>query len=129
MEHLRFKSPFSAFVAGPSGSGKTVLIRSLLEYKSSIFNSPPQKILWCHGQWQSAYEKPIKGSNVVYHEGFPNKEYLVKNKPNLIIIDDLMNEVASNKEMTNLFTKFSHHMRIDVMFVVQNVFHHGKEMR
>jgi hypothetical protein len=31
--------------------------------------------------------------------------------------------------MSNLFTKFSHHMNIDVIFIVQNIFHHGKEMR
>ena len=40
-----------------------------------------------------------------------------------------MRELTGNKEIANLFTKFSHHMNINVIFVVQNIFHHGKEMR
>lgn len=129
MNHLQFKSPFSLIIAGPSGSGKTVLLRNILEYRNQLFISPPDKILWCYGQMQAAYSNPIRDTHVDYYEGFPGKEELLTIRPNLIIIDDLMAELSGEKEMANLFTKFSHHMNIDVVFIVQNVFHHGKEMR
>lgn len=129
MEHLKFKSPFSMIVSGPSGSGKTVLIRKLLSQRHHLFNSQPQHILWCYGQYQDAYAIDIPNTDVTYYEGFPDKDYLLSNKPSMVIIDDLMNELTGDKEMSNLFTKFSHHMNIDVIFIVQNIFHHGKEMR
>lgn len=129
MDHLRFKSPFCAIVAGPSGSGKTVLLRKILEHKEHLFSKIPNKVLWCYGQMQEAYKKRIANCAVQYYDGFPDKETLLTLKPNLIIIDDLMTELTGDKEMSNLFTKFSHHMNIDVIFVVQNIFHHGKEMR
>ena len=129
MEHLRFKSPFCAIVAGPSGSGKTVLIRGLLQYRASLFNRPPKLILWCYGQMQAAYNEAVSGTNIIYFDGFPSKAELTSLKPDLIVVDDLMGELSGDKEMSNLFTKFSHHMNIDVIFVVQNIFHHGKEMR
>ena len=78
---------------------------------------------------QQAYTIEIPKVSVQYYDGFPSKDELTKIKPDLIIVDDLMGELTSDKEMANLFTKFSHHMSIDVIFVVQNLFHHGKEMR
>ena len=129
MEHLKFKSPFCAIVAGPSGSGKTVLLRKILEHRHVLFNRVPQNILWCYGQMQDAYSQPIANTKVSYFEGFPSKDELKELKPHLIIIDDLMSELTGDKSMSDLFTKFSHHMNIDVVFVVQNIFHHGKEMR
>lgn len=129
MNHLKFKSPFCLIVAGPSGSGKTVLLRKILEYRKTLFNTEPKKILWCYGQMQEAYDVPIKNTRVTYFDGFPSKDELIEMRPNLIIVDDLMSELSGDKEMANLFTKFSHHMNIDVIFVVQNIFHHGKEMR
>lgn len=129
MNHLKFKSPFCAIVAGPSGSGKTVLLRKILEHKNLIFNKAPCKVLWCYGQMQDSYKQRIKRCRVQYYEGFPDKDTLISIKPDLIVVDDLMSELTGDREMSNLFTKFSHHMMIDVIFVVQNIFHHGKEMR
>lgn len=129
MNHLKFKSPFCAIVAGPSGSGKTVLLRKILEYKSAVFNKAPVKVVWCFGQMQDVYKKPVKNCAIQYFEGFPDRDTLCSLRPNLVIIDDLMSELTGDKDMADLFTKFSHHMNIDVVFVVQNIFHHGKEMR
>jgi len=40
-----------------------------------------------------------------------------------------MNEVADDKRLGNLFTKVSHHLNLDVIFITQNLFHQGKQMR
>lgn len=129
MDHLKFKSPFTCIISGPSGSGKTYLVRSILEAQKSVFNRAPKKILWAYGQWQELYKKPLKGVSVRYHENLPEEEDIVSDKPELIVIDDLMSELTGDVRMTKLFTKWSHHHNIDVMFIVQNVFHKGNEMR
>src|SRR5690348_14956905 len=40
-----------------------------------------------------------------------------------------MAEMSGDVRLANLFTKGSHHLNISVLFIVQNVFHKGKEMR
>ena len=68
-------------------------------------------------------------SFLIYFEGLPNEMEIKKYDPDLIIIDDLMNEVSNNIEMGNLFTKKSHHLNKSVIFITQNLFHQGKQMR
>lgn len=129
MNHLKFKSPFTCIVSGPSGSGKTFLVRSILEAQSITFNRPPKMVLWAYGQWQDLYKTALKGIKVTYHDGLPEEEDIIKSKADLIVIDDLMSELSGDVRMTKLFTKWSHHHNIDVIFIVQNVFHNGPEMR
>lgn len=47
----------------------------------------------------------------------------------LIIVDDLMAECTKDANMTSLFTRGSHHRNLSVIFIVQNLFHAGKETR
>ena len=128
---FRFKHPFTALIAGPTGSGKTVLTRNLLkEFKrTTSINAQTLNVLWCHGQWQTSYEIKVEGVDIHYHDGLADESLIKKIKPHIIVIDDLMNEVCDNIEMSNIFTKQSHHMNISVIFIVQNMFKKGKEIR
>ena len=56
---MTFGQPFSMVVTGPSGSGKTEWTRKLL--LSSLIQPPPERILWCFGQWQPLYDDIQKG--------------------------------------------------------------------
>jgi hypothetical protein len=40
-----------------------------------------------------------------------------------------MSELGSDTKLTKLFTKGSHHRNVSIIFIVQNIFHKGKEMR
>jgi hypothetical protein len=40
-----------------------------------------------------------------------------------------MSECGSDKRLTHLFTRGSHHLNLSVIFITQNFFHKGKEMR
>jgi hypothetical protein len=40
-----------------------------------------------------------------------------------------MAQCGQNTRMTDLFTKGSHHLNLSVIFITQNLFHKGKEMR
>ena len=127
---LKFKTPFTAMVAGPTGSGKTSLVRRILsENKNLILINDPLKVLWCYGCYQELYNKPINNVEISYVEGLTNETEIKEYKPNIIIIDDLMNELGNNKKLANLFTKNSHHFNMSVFFIVQNVFHQGSQMR
>lgn len=127
---ITFKHPFTALVAGPTGSGKTVLVRRILgEHKRLISNCPSNKIIWAYGQNQDLYQVSVATVDITYVCGLPAEELIDSIKPTIIIIDDLMNELGSNKELANLFTKGSHHKNISIIFIVQNVFHQAREMR
>ena len=132
-EDLTFKHPFTAIIAGMTGSGKTVLLRRILrDHRSTIsrIDTTPIKVLWAYGAWQGLYDQPIgEGVNVTYVDGLPTEEDLDIHHPKIIVIDDLMTELGGNKNLANLFTKGSHHRNISVIFIVQNIFHQGQQMR
>lgn len=132
IKHLKLKHPFTAVVSGPTGSGKTFLVRDLLENYKRVFYykaAKKLKVIWAYGQWQDTYNKPVRGVKIKYIEGLPNEDLMKANKGALIILDDLMSEISGDVRVSNLFTKGSHHLNISVLFIVQNVFNKGKEMR
>ena len=57
--------------------------------------------------------------NVEFHDGLPDEDMLQKRT--LIIIDDFMDQL--NTSVNDIFTKYSHHRDVSVMFVTQNIFH------
>lgn len=68
---------------------------------------------------------------IEFIEGFPSSfdGVIDPNLRNLIIVDDLMAECTKDANMTSLFTRGSHHRNLSVIFIVQNLFHAGKETR
>lgn len=130
MNHYLFRHPFTCLVCGPTRSGKTLLVRRILKnYKSLIDKHTNKlKVLWCYGHWQNIYETEIASDvNVEYINGFPSEEE-IKEK-NIIILDDLMNELANDNRLSNLFTRGSHHLNLSIFFLTQNLFNQGKVMR
>lgn len=126
MEFPRLQHPFTMFCAGPTGSGKSYFVRDLIKYKREMFSTEPDTIVWFYGIYQPLYDTI---ENVTFVEGLPTnyKTYLGANT--LFIIDDLMSECGSDKRLTHLFTKGSHHLNLSVIFITQNFFHKGKEIR
>ena len=62
-------------------------------------------------------------------EYLENDFYLDVNIRNLIVIDDQMIEAGKDNRIVNLFTKGSHHRDLNVIYIVQNLFHQGKGNR
>ena len=120
----RMKHPFTCIIAGPTGSGKTYFVRRLLAHIEEMMKPIPDHIVWYYGEWQPIYAT-IRG--VEFVEGLPDIGALDPQKRHLVIIDDLMSE--TDERITSLFTKKSHHRNISVIYIVQNVFHKGKENR
>lgn len=130
--HLRFKHPCTILAAGPTGSGKTVLVRKILQNYNQCFENiaSPPSVIWCYGQWQSSYLDNVgNGVQIQYHEGLIDERMVESKCPDIVIVDDLMNELGGDDALVNLFTKGSHHLNLTVIFIVQNVFHKGPHMR
>ena len=70
---------------------------------------------------------------IEFNQGIPEdideSDYLDVSQRNLIVLDDLMAHSGKDKRIADLFTKGSHHRNLSVIYIVQNVFHQGKEMR
>ena len=134
LAYVQFKHPFTALVAGATGSGKTVLIRRLLRnhvWTIANVNESKLRVIWIYGAWQNEYNIPLAPDSVevAYMQTLPGVDDIQSFKPHLIIVDDLMHEMSNNKEMSDWFSKYSHHNNISVMFVVQNLFFKGNLMR
>ena len=52
--------PFTCIVAGCTQSGKTVWVKKLLQNAKTTISPPPERIIWCYGQWQPMYLEMIK---------------------------------------------------------------------
>lgn len=125
---IYLKHPFTMVIAGPSGSGKTMWIKKLIENISSCSFPIPEKITYFYGEYQDIFNSL---NNVTFISGL--SENILSNldgaQPELFIIDDLMNESANSKIVSELFTKKSHHKNCSVILIIQNFFVRGSESR
>lgn len=112
-------------VAGPTGCGKTTWVKKLLEHASEMIFPSPERIIWCYGKWQDAYQNLT--SSIEFVQGLPDFDTLDHSVSTLVILDDLMRQDGST--VAKLFEAGSHHDDISVVYIVQNVFHQGKDSR
>lgn len=91
-------------------------------------------VLYAYGIWQSLFEQMAKEvNNITFYQGIPDKDILeqfTRHYGNIILVlDDVMAQGMNNEDLMNLFTTYSHHMGITVLFLLQNIFSPGKYMR
>jgi len=121
-------------VAGKTGSGKTVWVTSLLQQAQEVIHLPPERIVWGYSQWQPAYmELLVTIPNIEFVKGIPSDletdSFFDINKRKLMVIDDQMENAGGDKRIVNLFTRGSRHRNLRVIYIVQNLFHQGKNSR
>lgn len=124
----RFQCPFGCMVVGPSMSGKSHFTLELVQNAEQFFNPPPERIIYAYGIWQKAFDNINNIEFVQGVDGLAALEFSAR-VPSLLIIDDLMEELCNNKELSVLFTREMHHKNITVFFLVQNLYKQGKSMR
>lgn len=125
---MSFTHPATCIISGGTGSGKSVFTRALLESNAETFVGLPDlpKVVWCFGIHQPAFDVPMKNTLSHFHEGMVDESFLEKHKPDVLVVDDMMSEKANDPFMHNLFTKVSHHKRITVIFITQNMYEKGQ---
>ena len=133
-QQVVLQHPFTMILAGPTSSGKSCWMKRLLERASTINKLPPERIIWCYKRWQplfSEMQSTIK--KIFFVAGLPENlsddSFIDTKYPNLIIIDDLMRDATSNKEVCELFVEGSHHSNVNVTCIMQNAFSKGRESR
>lgn len=111
MEH-----PFTCIVSGPTKAGKTLFVSRLIN--ENIIKPKLHNIWWCYTE-----DHPqIKGIRFI--RGIPDIEQM-KGKVQLLILDDMMQEMKNNPQLTQVFTRGCHHWEISVIHIVQNAFFEG----
>ena len=58
-----------------------------------------------------------------------NDSFFNTNKRNLMVINDQMEDAGGDRGIVNLFTRGSHYRNLSVIYIVQNLFHQGKNSR
>ena len=121
-------------VVGPSQSGKTTFVLNLLDVCQEIFHEPsPKRIVWHYGVHQLAVNQSLRskteqlGIPIEIREGIPTAGDVKRG--DLIVMDDLLSESQSSKEVTQMFTRQAHHHGCFIIFLSQNLFAGGKEYR
>ncbi len=117
-------------VSGPTMSGKTQFVVNLLKY--DMFTPRPQRIIWCYSKDQPLYKKlQVDHPNLELVQGTPSDlmSTLDPEVRNLVILDDQMSKVGSDKELGEFFTEGSHHLNLSIIYIVQNLFDKGTQHR
>lgn len=125
---LKLTHPFTAICSGPSGCGKsTFTIELIKRLKDLCTVSQFHRIVWCLSETSTIPTELSTLNNVIVHRGVPKFE----NKtglPILYCVDDLMNEVYS-RDLSELFTRKSHHESISCVLITQNLFFQNPSSR
>lgn len=125
------KSPCNSCVSGVSGSGKTSLVHKILRFKDAIYDTPVHEILYCMSVDQPLFAEMRKSvTGLKFRRGIPSEEdldiFTDGSRHCIVVLDDLMEEVVRSVEAQNLFTKYSHHKFISVLYLTQNMYAQGK---
>lgn len=125
MDIRTLRAPARLLVAGPSRAGKTVFCLKLVKHAKIMFSPSPKRIVWLYNNDQTLYHD-VKG--VEFHKGFDILQELTQggNQPCLVVMDDLMTKSNLARE---IFTRFSHHCNLSVIFITQNLFYKGAGFR
>ena len=123
----RYKTDRLMCAAGPSQSGKTCFVLRLLDERFEQFRKPLKKVLWCYGIHDSSLQQVLQKKGYHSHRGLPNESDIESNS--ICVLDDLLTESESSKEVTNMCTRLAHHKSCFIIFIVQNLFPAGKEAR
>lgn len=125
--------PYSTyFLAGPSKCGKTQWIQRFIHHKNKMFQDPsPGKVIYFYGVWQHTFEQ-MERDGIIFVKGLPTMKEVDTygdGEHTLLVIDDLYLEAAASTLVSNLFTRESHHRKLSVVLVSQNLFHAGRYSR
>lgn len=126
-----FKGPCCVVISGITNSGKTTFVKRLLENKNDMFDPKPLNVTYFYGQFQNTFNEMEQDMPFIqFEQGLPDQDKIIElsnpDTHSLFIIDDLMSDVVNNKEIENLFTKYSHHRNISVCYLTQNLYCQGK---
>ena len=130
---MELVTPYTMIVSGQTGSGKTHFVSQLINNQEVMHDKKFDRIILAFTMIQPIYlELKMKNSSVTLVEGFPgdNVEAFCKQdscQNTLVVLDDMMIEMESDKRLATMFTKMRH-KNISTIFLVQNLYFKSKYM-
>ena len=130
-EELAFKHPFSMLLSGSRRTGKTTFVKTLLLRNRQFILPTIEWIFWIAPTRQEDVVSELEQAlgNVTYVNGLPDEDIVefvqTRMGRKLIVLDDLMEEAGTRKDVKNLFTR-GRYEDISVILLSQNDFHQGK---
>lgn len=126
---FRLHHPFSCIIAGPSKSGKTTLLVKILNSQQTAIDVIFDRIVYCYGVELPQTFKELAHLNVEFHRGIPVNIKFDPSKNNCLVLDDLMQECAESKLISDYFTRLGHHTSVSIFLLTQNFYQDGKYQR
>lgn len=125
---LKLKTPFQAVIAGPSGCGKTTFVVKLINESNILCDKKFDKIIWCRSE-SNAKPNNLKVPTKFLND-IPDEIENLKNENICIVIDDMMGQEGKKVMIyAELFTRGSHHRRLSVLYLIQNLFNQSSHGR
>ena len=121
--------PCTISICGPTSSGKSFLAFDIIKRRAELFSEAIQEVTYVYSEYQSQFhELEAADSNVKFTNDLFDIDK-IKSGPHLVIIDDLQQDLVSDKSkrelVTNFFLRASHHRSISVVIILQNPFVKG----
>ena len=131
---LPFRSPTTCLISGATMSGKTHFMFRVLKNATGIFEIPPQKMIYCYSQYQKLFDDMEREiPNILFYQGLPAKEQIEEwvedSAHSILVLDDLMMQVAKSEDTVAIFSITAHHKNCTVFFLTQNLFVQSKNFR
>ena len=131
-DDLRLRTPFRMTISGPSGSGKTQWLHRFIKYRDQITDHKFDIIMIVYGEYEPLFDQIKKEfPEIVWCEGFSHEAITnhlqVTGVKKLLIIDDLLQEVANDKFFHTFYIRRSHHWDMSILFTTQYL--HEKGLR
>jgi len=127
MTDFRLFTDRTMCVAGPSQSGKTTFVTELLQYRNEMFNKEIKRVKWYYGIFQPQLHSALRQKGYEVKQGLPSTEDIKAG--DLLVLDDLLRESKSSKDVTEMFIQTAHHREAFIIYITQNIFDGGKEQR
>lgn len=124
---FRFECNKTLTIVGPSHCGKTVFAIAFLDKKHELFKQPINRVVWCYGIHQPDLIQQLQVRKITIHDGILPVNEIQSN--DIIVLDDLLNQSINSRDVTDMFTRASHHKPCFIIFISQNLFPPGKEAR
>ena len=111
---IKFLANHNTIVYGQTGAGKTQFILRVI--RERLIEPFPERIFYMYSVEQSFMREHPE---ISFIEGLDFAK-VDTSKPSMLVIDDLL--LSLNKEVASAFIMGSHHRRISLFFITQNLF-------
>ena len=129
-----FSASSRVVFCGPSLSGKSTRLLSFLANRHLLFEAEINNLLIFSGIVNTHLEESARsmGLQVEAHQGLDNLEEILKKqkdylKNTLVLLEDLQDQLFTNKSVSKLLTMWTHHFYVGCLFITsQNLYESGK---